>query len=96
MPPSGMHIAALAGVDDINLREPVLGAREEVSPQVFLGCSVHQALDDETSIPLEKVLSIYQRENYVLLWNRGVGKVVLKDSCHPSDKIKALWQVRGL
>mmetsp|Transcript_31516 Transcript_31516/g.89460 ORF Transcript_31516/g.89460 Transcript_31516/m.89460 type:complete len:313 (+) Transcript_31516:636-1574(+) len=91
------HVSGLPipGVDDGNLLEPVLGAREEVSPRVLLGCTVSEALAGG-SIRLAAALSVYRQENYLLLWHGSTGQVVLKEHCGPQDKLKALWQAAWL
>lgn len=80
-----------AGVDEVNVLEPVLPPRETVSPRVRIGCSFDEAM---AGYAPNRVLDIYSSESYVLTWRGGEGRVVLKVGHQDIDKIRALWQVR--
>ena len=81
------------GRQECNAREPLLQNPTTFDPAVQLGCSIHEAFQDLPSDALADHLRLYEREQYILVWQQGRGRLVLRKGCQPRDEMRALWQV---
>lgn len=84
------------GRQECNAQEPLLQNPTTFEPAVRLGCSIQEAFQGLPSHALAAYLRLYEREQYILVWQQGRGRLVLKKGSQPRDEIRALWQVGQL
>ncbi|KAK9835635.1 hypothetical protein WJX74_004798 [Apatococcus lobatus] len=86
----------LPGRQECNAAEPLLQNPATFQPAVRLGCSVQEAFQGLPSHALAEHLELYEQEQYVLVWQQGSGRLVLRKGSQPQDEIRALWQAGWL
>lgn len=84
------------GRQECNAQEPLLQNPTTFEPAVRLGCSIQEAFQGLPSHALADHLRLYKQEQYILVWQQGRGRLVLKKGSQPRDEIRALWQVGRL
>ena len=82
------------GRQECNAQEPLLQSAATFEPAVRLGCTVEEAFQEQPSYALADHLRLFGQEQYLLVWQQGKGRLVLKQGAQPRDEIRALWQVR--
>eukprot|EP00873_Tetraselmis_striata_P038848 jgi/Tetstr1/459112/TSEL_004562.t1 len=85
----------MPGVDEVNQWEPMLQARETVSPRVEMGSPLSAVLGAAGSVA-PSMLAAYEGEAYLLAWADGEGVVALRQGAQGMDMLKALLQAAWL
>lgn len=103
-------VVQLPGVAEVNAAEPMLIPATSLKPRVHLGCSLQQAWGGVdvwggagSSLPggvsdevIAEWVSIYSKEDYLLLYRDGAAWVVVKKGASQWSLMRAVWQAAWL